>query len=157
RTLDTRTPRGCLGSKSRPGPAPPFRRPPDRLATQTHLIPPAPSRSRFEATASERRLRRRNRSLGGGSEGGRSPPPSHLCHIEAAVDVDELAGDPASLGGGEEDRDAGDLLGLGDAPEGNLTRPLLDLRLGVAVARLRGVGEARSNGVDTNAVGRQGQ
>src|SRR5215813_13474038 len=90
-------------------------------------------------------------------KGGKAPLRVNLGHVETAVDVDELAGDPACLGGGEEDRDAGDFLGLGDAPEGNLTRPFLDLRFCVAIARLRSVGETGSDGVDANAVGRQGQ
>src|SRR5581483_1424037 len=73
-------------------------------------------------------------------------------HVGAAVDVDELAGDPARLLGGEEHRDPGDLLGTRDAAERDLARAHRDLLLGVAVPRLRGVGEPGRDRVDADAV-----
>src|SRR5512144_3172364 len=85
------------------------------------------------------------------------PRPPASGQVGPAVDVDQLTGDLARVLGGEEDRDPRDLLGPGHAPERNLARAGRDLLLGVAVARLRGVGEPGRDGVDPDAVRRQGE
>src|SRR5919201_5775967 len=70
----------------------------------------------------------------------------------SAIDMDRLPSHMVGFVAGQENRQVGDVLRRGDAPERDLTCGRLQLRLRHPMAGLRGVGDAGRDGIDAYAV-----
>src|ERR671925_2066039 len=92
---------------------------------------------------------RKNAELGGSSTRSSTAP---LSHLTAAVDVDRLASDIGGCVTGEKEERADEVFRRQDVAQRIGAQSLLHLGFAPVRSWQRGIGEARANGVNRNAI-----